>query len=299
VMAVLAGVCLLTRVSTSIGLYAACGIIMLLEIIAAARRSEWRISSALVREVSRLILAPSLILVAFIAICGYINYQRWGSPLTFQDYRYYNLLKYNSPVYEVLYNYGYFDVRRIPFGLSYFFVPIWTIIRPDGHFLFRELQDRMYYFAEFPPSTFFATDLLLCYLAFLGCVWLSRKRRDGIDKPAARLIAVAFMIPGVFMLMAIALTLRYRMEFYQFFEFLALFGLFELADKIARRPRLVTTACVVMLAVSVISSNAVLLSYKIMLGGDTANVEPIGWVKAYRELLRPAYPKLDRMLGEP
>jgi hypothetical protein len=288
-MAVVAGVCLLTRVSNSIGLYAACGAIMLSELVTAVRRGDGS-------RFGRMILPPSLILVLFAAICGFINYQRWGSPLTFQDYRYYNLLRYDNPVYEVLYHYGYFDVRRIPFGLSYFFLPVWTIIRPDGHFLFRELQDRMYFFIEFPPATFFASDLFVCFLAVLGGVWLSRRRWDRIDVFAARLVAVGLAIPGVLMLMAIAYTFRYRMEFYPFFEFLALFGLFRLADKIARHPRAITAVCAAMIAVSIISSHAMLLTYKIMPGGDTIDIEKIGWIAAWRGYFHDTYPAFERRL---
>jgi hypothetical protein len=296
VMAILAGVCLLTRVSTSIGLYAACGAIMLFELIAAVRRNGGRVSLPMVREVSRTIVPPSLVLMLFVVVCGFINYERWGNPLTFQDFRYYDSLQYNDPVFEVLYNYGYFSIWRIPFGLSYFFVPIWTIIGSDGHFLFRALQTRQYLFAEFPPATFLLSDMFLCFLAALGCAWLWRGRAAGTDTPLARLLAVGFAIPGVLMLMAIALTFRYRMEFYQCFEFLALFGLFSLVEKIARRPRLMTAACVTMVAVSIVSSHLFLVSYKIMKGGDSDFAEKPGWIATYHELFRGRYTGIDRFL---
>ena len=281
-MAVLAGLCLLTRVSTSIGLYAACGAIMLPEFITEARIR----SSRLIQT----ILLPLAVLILFAAICGYINYARWGSPLTFQDYRYYNILTVNDPAYDVLINYGYFHVRRIPFGLQYYFLPVWTIIGPDGHFLFRAIQDRLYYTVELPPATFFASDPLLCFLAVLGCARLRR------DRSIARLVAVCFMVPGLLILMAIAATFRYRMEFYPFFEFLALFGLLSLPGKIVARPRLLTGACGLMIAVTIISSHVFLLAYKISPWGDSAVVEKIGWTAAYHEYFRLTYPGIGRTL---
>jgi hypothetical protein len=292
-MAVLAGLCLLTRVSTSIGLYAACATIMLPKAIAATRRIGSGAS----------IVLPSLILVFFAGICGYINYARWGSPLTFQDYRYYDILPVNDPTFDVLINQGYFNIKRIPFALSYFFFPVWAIIGSDGHFLFRALQDRLYYTVEAPPVTFFASDLLLCFLCVLGIAWLSRRlpvgvNRPGVDRRVARMIAVCLLIPGVLILMAIAVTFRYRMEFYPFFEFLALFGLFGLRAKIAARPRLFTGVCAAMLAISTVSAHGFLLAYKIVPWGDSAVVEKIGWTAAYHKYLLVKYPGLGRRLGQ-
>ncbi len=157
-MALLSGVCLLTRVSTSIGLYAGCGGIMLASLIAAWREGNRPALLAAVRAS----VIPSLILVAFAVICGVVNYERWGSPLTFQDYKYYNSMLPDDPALTVVANYGYFNLRRLWFGLSYFFLPIWTIIGSDGHFLFRATQDRILYIVELPPATFFASDLFLC-----------------------------------------------------------------------------------------------------------------------------------------
>ncbi len=270
-MAVLAGLCLLTRVSTSIGLYAACGAIMLPEL----RSGNGRFRAA---------LPACFILCVFAAICGYINYARWGSPLTFQDYRYYNILPVNHPAYDVLINHGYFDVERIPFALAYYFLPVWTIIGSDGHFLFRTLQDRLYYTVELPPATFFLSDMLLCFLSVLGCVMLASCHA------VARMVAASFLIPGILMLMAIALTFRYRMEFYPFFEFTALFGMPALADKIAARPRLLTGACGLMVAISIVFAHGFLLSYKIVPWGDSAVVETTGWTVAYRAYVRLTYP---------
>src|SRR5262249_6805453 len=112
-MAAVAGICLNTRVSTSIGLYAACGALILVE----AMRFLSRDASAGTRHRVRAVLLSSAVLLAFMVVCGYVNFQRWGNPLTFQDYRYYNTVTADDPVHALLRQYGFFNWRRIPFAL--------------------------------------------------------------------------------------------------------------------------------------------------------------------------------------
>jgi hypothetical protein len=293
-MALLAGLCLLTRVSTSIGLYAACGGIMLAQLIAAAQRDRASIIGAV-----RMLVLPSLILLSCMVIVGYINYERWGSPLTFQDYKYYNSMLPDDPVFGIIAKYGYFNFRRLLFGLSYFFVPVWTIIGSDGHFLFHAFMDRVMYIVELPPATFLASDTFLCFLACLGFASLWRRRAAGTDTLTARLIAAGFAIPAVLILIAIALTFRYRMEFYPLFEFLGLFGLISLATKFTSHPRLFTNVCGLMVVISIVSSHAFLFAYKMSPWGYSLDVEKTGWAAAYREYLHIKYPGLERHLESP
>lgn len=288
-MASLAGLCLLTRVSTSIGLYAATAAVLLPELIAAFRRGG-------MGPAVRVVLVPALVLVLFAALCGVVNYARWGSPLTFQDYRYYNILPAGSPVYDVLIGNGYFNAGRIPFALGYYFVPVWSVLRSDGHLLFRAVQDRLYYTVELPPASFFASDLMLCFLCGIGCMRLARGRSSGLALATSRLIAIGLAIPGLFMLMAIALTFRYRMEFYPCFEFLALFGLMELPRMIAARPRLLTGACVATVVISTVTAHAFLLAYKISPWGDSVVIEKPGWNAGYRQYFRATYPGVYRAM---
>jgi hypothetical protein len=198
-------------------------------------------------------------------------------------------------VHEVIRQHGYFSLGRVPFGLIYYFFPMWTFIRPDHLFLFREYQDRMLFTVEFPPATFFLSDPALLFLAFLGCRWLWRNRGTGVvDMPAVVLVAGSFTLPCLVILAAIALTFRYRMEFYPLFEFLALFGLAGLADLIPGRRRLVTWACGAMLGVSVVSSNLFLVSYKIAPWADSSDIQDKGWVDAYVRYFKASYPAFQR-----
>ena len=99
------------------------------------------------------------------------------------------------------------------------------------------------------------------------------------------------------MLIAIAVVFRYRMEFYPFFEFLALFGLFQLRSKFVVYPRLLAWVCGVMVAVGIVFSHLFLAAYKVEPGFNAVAVEDIGWIAAYREYFRAAYPGIYRIEG--
>lgn len=292
-MAVLAGLCLNTRVSTSLGLYAACGGLLLLQIRAIFQQS----GRARVRTALASVVLPSLVLAAFILMCSYVNYQRWGNPLTFQDYRYYNTITPDDPVHEIIRRSGYFSFARIPFALSYYFLPIWAIIRPDGQFLFHETRERLFFLVEPPPTSFLLSDLFLLALSALGILFLCRRQMHGVDGLAARITAVALLIPGGLMLMAIAVSFRYRMEFYPGFEFLAVFGLIGLAGRAGSRVRLLAGAGLVAAGISVAAAHAGLLAYKVTPWGDYLPVEKIGWVASYKNYLGVTYPQLGRLIG--
>jgi hypothetical protein len=292
-MATLAGLCLLTRVSTSIGLYAACGGVMLTTMIAAWRGRRQGASMA---SAFRAAVVPSLILVAFAVVCGFINYERWGWPLTFMDFRYYNLLPPGDPTLTIVATYGYFNLSRLWFGLSFYFFPIWMIIGSDGHFLFHAAQERLFHVVEPPPATFLASDPFLCFLTCLGLVWLRRARDTATDRLTAWPVAIGLLIPCILILIAIAVVFRYRMEFYPFFEFLALFGLFQLRSHFVVYPRLLTWVCGAMVAVGIVFSHLFLVAYKVEPGFDAFAVEDVGWIAAYREYFREAYPGIYRRI---
>jgi hypothetical protein len=204
----------------------------------------------------------------------------------------------NDPTFSIIANYGYFNFRRLWFGLSYFFFPVWAIVGSHGHFLFRVTQNQLYFIVEPPPASFLASDLLLCFLTGLGCAWLWRARELGADRLAAWFVAAGLLIPGILVSIAIAVIFRYRMEFYPFFEFLALFGLIGLRNKLAARPRSFTWACVAMVTVSIVFSHLFLGLYKIDPGGNPLGVEQSGWAATYRPYLHQTYPSVDRLIGD-
>ena len=166
-----------------------------------------------------------LILLGFSALAGLVNYYRWGDPLVFADYRLY-LTNSEEPGWLPLTKaYGLFNLSRIPFGIIYYFFPIWILRRNDGHRLLEEHQRHFIESTELPPSTFFLTDTLLMLL-LLYAVWslLRARRSAGIDRPSALAIGTGLTAPCLLMLSAISMNFRYRIEFYPLIEFGAFLG---------------------------------------------------------------------------
>src|SRR6202012_4335014 len=111
--------------------------------------------------------------------------------------------------------YGFFNVSRVPFGLMYYFLPIWFVHNGSGHLFFENFQARMFDAVELPPSSFFLTDLLpICFIGFL--LYALKTGRGKVLLPAGRWLALAagLAVPCVLMLAAIYMSYRYRMEFY-------------------------------------------------------------------------------------
>jgi hypothetical protein len=53
-----------------------------------------------------------------------------------------------------------FNIKRLWYGILYYFFPIWTIIRPNGQFLFSEFEARLIDHIETPPASFLLSDPL-------------------------------------------------------------------------------------------------------------------------------------------
>ncbi len=251
VMAAAAGAALLTRVSTGIGLIAAFGLLLLVE--AVRDRAHWR-------GQLRTSMLPLLVLASAGLVAAWVNYSRWGDPLTFADYRYY-LFNHQFPdrVARTA-AYGLFNLERIPFGIVYYFLPLWVLHGADGQLLFAADRGRLIDSAELPPSSFFLTDPLLLLLGGIALVcWIRRRSpgglRDGLQGGA---IATGLAIPPLLMMSAISMCFRYRMDFYPLIEFLAFSGFAIVGRNTpAARPRLVWTLA----AVSVIGSIAASVAY--------------------------------------
>ncbi len=247
VMALASGAALLTRVSTGIGLIVAFGLLLSVEVL--SNRAHWR-------EQLRLSIRPLLVLAAAGLAAAWVNYARWGDPLTFADYQYYIFNREFPDRVARTAAYGLFNFERIPFGLIYYFLPVWVMHGADGQLLFDAARFRLIDSAELPPSSFFLTDPLLLLLGGVALVrWL------GQHTPGARqggAIAAGLAIPPLLMLTAISMCFRYRMDFYPLIEFLAFSGLAMIGRSAPlARPRWVWTLA----AISVLSSVAASIAY--------------------------------------
>jgi hypothetical protein len=265
-MALCVGLSLLTRASSSMGLMIAFVLLLILLAIAPGTKSVTQHRPILRRLAhsftERRILFPLGILSTLLAAVGTENYFRSGNPAHFAPFTRFCVNCTSTP--QMLFS-KLANVHCIPFGLVYYFFPVWVLHGSNGHLLFESTQMRLFEDIELPPSSFFLTDLLpLCFIAFLAAaLW---KRRAGGLPPVrqwAAAIAAGLLAPCIFILALVWEAYRYRMEFYPEIDFLALLGLyFTVTDqamlaRFARLRRWMTAA----LAVSVLSSFMALALY--------------------------------------
>jgi hypothetical protein len=262
-LACCAGLALLTRVSVGLGLYVA-------------------LTLLLVARGGRGAFAPLLLLFAFAAIMAGVNYGRWGDPLTFADAtRYAMNLDVTTDRIVRIATWGAFNPARLPLGLSYYFLPIWGIIRPDGQLLFSGTQARLVDVLELPAGSFLLTDPLLLVLVVIGI--------GSIRRLAAVALAVGLAVPPLLMLSAISMAHRYRMEFYPFFLFAALLGWRTVCRQTTTRRFGVATrtAIVASVAIGILTAHAEAALYAVSPWGPAEQyLTHGGWVGTYAPRLR-------------
>jgi hypothetical protein len=270
-MAIVAGLALLTRVSTGVGLYAALGLLVLAMLVreppvgGGLEQAASRATPLSGRVLSSQFLLPSLVLLGFAVLAGLVNYQRWGNPLTFADYRLYLFNAAFPDWLPRMQAYGLFNLSRVPFGLVYYFLPVWVLQRADGHLLFEEHQWRLIESAELPPSSFFVTDaLLLMLLLYAGWSLLRPWRSGGIHRFHAVAIGAGLTAPCLLMLSAISMNFRYRIDFYPLIEFGAFLGFMLLCSRPSPPTsfKRVRTLVIASTAIGILGSHMVLILYK-------------------------------------
>jgi hypothetical protein len=296
-MAWSAGMALLTRVSTGMGLYAALGLLLLVLLA-----QELRAGRAVF---TRRFLIPMAILAVFLIVVGTVNYYRWGRPTTFADLTLYLNNRDFPDRLPRMRHYGLFNLVRVPFALSYYLLPIWVMQGAGGRLLFENAQTRLFESAELPPSSFFLTELLpIAFILFLAiALWVGRRglarnlRKEWgfaqreetqppfrLFSPAQGLaLAAGLALPCVLMLTAIFMCYRYRMEFYPEMDLLAFLGLYAVAINPAlqarfnRRRRWMLAAT----AISIVSAFAAMVLYKLSEWGPSQPLLQDGAVHYY------------------
>lgn len=291
-MALAAGLALLTRVSTGLGLYVALSLLLLA--IVGQEIRQWPSAgesqgSAIRRAVlASRTLVPVAILAGLAIAAGTVNYFRWGNPATFVNYKLHLMNGYYPERPLRAQAYGFFNVRRVPFGLLYYFFPIWPLHNASGHLFFEGFQARMFDAVELPPGSFFLTDLLpICFIAFLVSALKTGRK---IVLPVSRWLALAagLAVPCFLMLSAIYMSFRYRMEFYPLMDLLAFLGLYAVVSdeavlrKFVRCKRWMVAATLV----SIITSFAMLVLYDLCEFGPSREYLQGGLVHYYVDVVR-------------
>ena len=260
-MSLFAGFTLITRPSTAIGLYTALSLVLGLRIF--RERSSGGLAGAMK---AREFLEPIAVLACFAAVAGIVNFGRWGNPLQFMDMRLYAM---SHTVFldriPRLARYGEFNIQRIFLGLQYYFLPIWILQSPDGHFLLRHDMLQFVDGAELPPGSLLLTDPVTCLLAAYFFLSVVRRRPAlSFDSRIALAALSGLAIPAALILTFIYFSHRYRMEFYPFMDAASYFGLALLVRNF--RPDTVRWDRRVALfgAVGMISAHFMLIAYWII-----------------------------------
>jgi len=293
-MATLAGLTLLTRVSTALGLYLVMAVLLL-----AVLAEGWRKMKPAAETGSRSLhvafspraWAPALVLGLFAGVAGYVNFMRFGNPLKFVDMpnQIVAHLFYPDRLQRIV-DYGEFNVIRIWYGFLYYFVPVWTIPGSDHLPLFSGFRHRYLDMVELPPSSFIVSDPLILAFAGLG-LWaaIGRGRAHRDPTRLVLLVSGALAVPCLLQMSAISFAFRYRGDFYPLFAFLGFYGLSVFPERLEdgrwflRLSRLVP----LLAAISVIAGTILLRLYDLSPLGDAEQFLTDGAARYYLQALKP------------
>lgn len=249
ILAGLAGLALNCRVLEGIGLYLALGWIMFLILFG----GDWTVAAGL-----RRIVAPAIILGLFVAICGTVNYLRWGSPATFMDLHLHVQVAGSPERLAGLNAFGSLNPVRVPFAFAYYFLGVdiaeWL---PS----FGGLQN-LYDGIEGPASAFIVTNTVPLLLAGLGVGALFRQP---VGRPGGAAILAGVILSQVasifFLLSANYISMRYRMDFIPAMSLAAAAGYFFLTSKDVL-PKRTINGVILLAALSIVTSHISLVQYK-------------------------------------
>jgi len=221
----------LTRISTGLGLLGCVGFVL---VIATRTPSP-------ARQRLRRIWPAVLVCAAGIAVCLTINQLRWGSPLKFNDFRYYTIIKDDAERKARAEQAGSFNLARLPYSLAYYFVPERFFAVPASSPTGRSIS-RLFDWAEGPPAGLVQTWPLWFALG-AGLLLRGRRaapRQSPVDGVRLVGLLASLLVAPLLILTYLYLAFRYRVEFAPAVLLLAMAGCRQLTAWLdaSHRPRL-------------------------------------------------------------
>ena len=254
-MALAFGGCMLTRVSIAIGLLVALLSVMLVLLLRRRAADD--------KPAQANLAVPLLIAALFIGMAAFVNYQRFGDVTKFADYSIYN---YNTAFPDRLVRtaaYGLFNLARVPFGVVYYFFPVWVLQGSDHQLLLGTMRDHLIDAAELPPASFLLTDAFLLALGLCAVREMVRRRSLAGGRGLALALVGGLAIPALLMLTAISMCFRYRTDFYPLFEFLAFAGIATYGAS-SKVPRWASRRVLLwLLSISIVASHVSMALYRL------------------------------------
>jgi hypothetical protein len=249
VLALLGGVCLLTRVSSGLALFAALLFLMLAALY--ARRDQWY---ALIPA----LVLPCVVVACFMLVQLVVNQERWGNFLTFAPWQYYSELIVRPTRMALLLRHGTFAILRVPYALGYYAIGFNPKTTLPAFF------DAYYGDIEGPRSFTILCAPLVLLLAGCGIV-TGLRRRNWFGMPM--LLLAGNCLAPILMLGLPFMSLRYTFDAWGTWLVAMALGLNAAARWMpnpSRAARFIVIACVV---VGAVGSHLTLLRYKINYSG--------------------------------
>lgn len=221
------------------------------------------------------VLLPFLVLGLFVVACGIVNFERWGNPLSFADFRDYDFYRRHPDLAAVLRNTGDFDLGRIWIGALYYATGIPYVLKAVPPF--EQFLAARYTGIEAPPFTPLLTNPLTIFLAGIGLWRLCRKPALPAGGLAILRLALIGNVAAVLLIFsAAALEMRYRFDLTPFMTLAAFVGYrfasiaaVESSEAQRRRTRV---AAVGLCVFGILMSHYVLLIHKVWSLGEPMEV---------------------------
>lgn len=244
-LALLAGLCLLTRVNCGVALYTALFLLMLAELH--AKRCK-------LVETATTFAVPCVIGAFFVAVQLVINEKHWGNPFSFAPWMYYGQYISDPSRIERLVRHGTFALIRVPYAIGYYTIGF----KPES--LNPAFYQDYYGSNEGPRIAALLCAPFIALCAVYGLVVLS-SRRPLLRTPA--LLLAGNSIGPLIMLGTPFLAIRYTFDVWGTMLIAAALGLRAAARTMEHPSRTVRLGVVACLGIGILMSHLTLLRYKI------------------------------------